>query len=195
MMGEGMEIVYRLGVHEQRRVHATLVETAQKRQTPLLPNLSHPLWLVGTTAFIAVMLLDWLARFLPRLVAGKIDFTSGSELFGLLLALIFLAIFVQGIGGIVSDLRSRLQAKAIWREGLDWGDHRLIAAPEGLTLRLSKYRAFYRWPAISEIRRTKDMLLLMITPYLAIPVPRRAFASASEEEDFTAFAEHQMLIG
>ena len=81
MNRERMELAYTLGAHDRRRVQSAIQDTAFKRRSRTILNLSHPLWMVAGMVFIVVILVRWLAHFLQRLWAGEVDFSSGSELF------------------------------------------------------------------------------------------------------------------
>ncbi len=72
-------------------------------------------------------------------------------------------------------------------EGVHWGAQDLIAGPEDLTLRRAARTAVYRWAAVRELRKTRTMILLMITSMDAVLVPRRAFASRKDEKRFCDF--------
>lgn len=77
-------------------------------------------------------------------------------------------------------------------EGVNWGDQKIKSGPDGLTVRFSARTTAYRWAAIRELRKTRTMILLMLTSIHAIPIPRRAFASAAEEERFCDFVHERI---
>ena len=78
------------------------------------------------------------------------------------------------------------------REGVHWGRQRLTADAERLTVELAARRSVYRWSAITEVWRTRDLLLLMLTPRTMIPIPRHAFEDEAEEEAFCTFVEERI---
>ncbi len=73
------------------------------------------------------------------------------------------------------------------QDGVHCGAQRMIAGPDDLTLRGAAWNAVYRWAAIRELRKTRAMILLMLTSVHFVPVPRRAFASRKDEERFCEF--------
>ncbi len=72
------------------------------------------------------------------------------------------------------------------------GAQQMIAGPEDLTVRRVAWTAVYRWAAIREMRKTRSMILLMLTSMHAIPVPRRAFASKTDERRFCDFVRDRI---
>jgi hypothetical protein len=102
----------------------------------------------------------------------------------LCLRILFIALIPFDWMGMLLD---RVGPAKRGQEDVHWGPQQMIAGPEDLTVRRAAHTAVYRWAAIRELRKTRTMILLMLTSVHTVPVPRRAFANRADEKRFCDF--------
>lgn len=180
------EIDFWLSAQDRLRVFEELARLSSKGKDPISRLLTVPLASVVINAFLVYICFEWLTRSLPELWRNGL--TSG-DLFGHLCGLFVTWLLVRNLVVFVTPFLSRHKGLG---KGVTWGAHRLLAGPEALTLSLSASETKYRWTAFLGLQKTKRMLLLMLTPRLAVPVPRWAFSSEAEEEAFCNFVEERI---
>jgi hypothetical protein len=184
-----MELSYELSARERESIQAKVDMLSLARKGVSLAAFNKPFWRVVIVLFLGFEVIRWLVGLLPSVLAGEVELSSFGEIFGLLLGLFLTWIVVDSLRYLVTDILRWLGAERIWRKGLHWGEHHLAVTPEKLSLRLADYESEYRWPAFTGFHKTKDMLLLTVTPWSAVAVPRRAFQSPAEESAFCDFVE------
>jgi hypothetical protein len=67
--------------------------------------------------------------------------------------------------------------------------HRVAISAEGVTDQTASTAATYRWEAITRLVRDRKHLYLYVTAASAIIIPRKAFDSDEEFDDFIAAVE------
>ena len=95
-----------------------------------------------------------------------------------------------------SDIRKR-SAKLL-REGQapgSTGRVQLTLLPEGLLSRSRSGESLLRWSATEKLVMDEQHLLLYYAPLLAVIVPRRAFASAADEQQFIEAVKRYQSAG
>ncbi len=107
----------------------------------------------------------------------------------LCLRIIFIVLIPFGWMGVLLD---RNGPATRGQDGVHCGTQRMIAGPDDLTLRGAAWNAVYRWAAIRELRKTRAMILLMVTSMHVITVPRRAFADRKDEKRFCDFVRSRV---
>lgn len=140
--------------------------------------------------FLGYEVFLWLKRLLPKVYAGNwAEILNTSTIFGNFMGLIFIIIIVQYLWLHTSNIWGPLTAARKGRKGVNWGKCKLDATPETLTIQLTWKSATYRWDVFTRLVKTKNMLILMLTPGSAVFIPRRTFESTADEDKFCAFLE------
>lgn len=186
MTAAPIEINFWLSAREHRRAFEELARLSAKGKDPMSYLLTNPIASVVINAFLAYICFEWLTRSLPELWRNGLN---ASDLFGHLFGLFVTWLLVRNIVNFAAPYLSRHKRLG---EGVTWGAHRLLASPDALTLSLSASETTYRWTAFLGLQKTKRLLLLMLTPRIAVPVPRWAFSSKAEEEAFCRFVEERI---
>lgn len=92
----------------------------------------------------------------------------------------FVALFAFFAAFIVPRLRARMSLQGpVARE-----QRNISVSPQGVSLESSVFAATYNWTAFTLIKETKDSLLLFTAPILALVLPKRAFSSPDELQQF-----------
>lgn len=194
MAPSGFDLTFVLSAEDRLRARAVVDGAAQKREGWALYFLSRPglsLAVMAATPVAGIAFLIWLAPW--QILTGDPQLLLRPK--GLLcLAVVVYAIWfvVRGVYQIATGQWRPLPTDGAGREGVHWGQHRMKATAEGLTLQLALHRSVYRWTAVAEIRRTRDLLLLMLAPRTMIAIPRSAFGGKGEEQAFCSFVEDRV---
>ncbi len=187
-----IELAYATTTKDWTRVQALLDRLALRRESMLLYILSHKalpfaleIPMSGACIFIVYIIL-------PKLLAKDVSsILSINTIFILVLVGFALWILGQTLWKLVAKSSDAEQSSRTGREGIHWGKHHLRATTESLSIRLSACQSVYSWNAISGLSKTKDFLLLQLTPRCAIAVPRRAFRSKTDETNFCEFVKRR----
>jgi hypothetical protein len=136
--------------------------------------------------------IAFLIRVLPKLLAKDVSELLDAKTI-LMLVLVGGAVWFLGWGlwQLVAYIRASGKSPRRGREGVHWGRHDLLATAESLSVRLPARRSVYRWGAFSGLKKTKNLLLLQLTPRSAVAVPRQAFKSKADEKTFCDFVRSQ----
>lgn len=170
-----------------------MINLALEKSDGFMNRLSRPplFWLIGVPCTYSIG--SWILGLIHHVRYGTLP--EGSWLdtaIGLVFAVAFLGFEVW----VTWDwMRRRFGVgKLGWigREGVDWGPHRVTATYDALCLERDKCRTTYRWPAILGIEESRHALLLTLTPYSAVVVPKSAFASGAVEQSFRDFVDRRI---
>jgi hypothetical protein len=92
----------------------------------------------------------------------------------------FVALFAFFVALIVPRLRARMSLGGpVARE-----QRNISVSPQGVSVESSVFSATYNWTAFTLIKETKDSLLLFTAPIVALILPKRAFSSPDELQQF-----------
>jgi hypothetical protein len=189
-----MELTYTLSAKDRERVFEFLRRrsSAAQKQEPAV--LSNPYVLLASNAFLIFMIVQWIVQLVPVVEShGVAELARGKYLAGNLIGIVLIIVVLQSLWSSAAGFLKRGGDKVPGNEGVNCGEHRLSATPNGLAVRLMQRAITYKWSAIQDIVQTKDLLLLLLTPRQAITVPRHAFKSESEEELFVEFIRRHMV--
>jgi len=190
---DGIELDYYLSAKDRQRVYDCLTNLSRKGQDATLFFMTHPYFMPIVYVFLSFMCIDWLARILSMVFAGNfVDILEPSALVSHLFGVIFTWYLLDQLWQFTARYWGQGKALRAGREGVNWGNHQLSATPEALTVCLAAHRTVYSWAAFSRLEKTKNMLLLMLTPGSAVAVPRWAFKSEAEEGNFCEFVRSRI---
>lgn len=189
-----MELSYELSAREREMIWGRLTRLSLARRGGPLLVFDKPVWRVVLVLTLGFMVIDGLVETVPAVLAGEVDLMRFGDTFSILMGLLMIWLLADSLHYLVIDALRWLRAGKIWQEGLHWGKHDLTVTPEALLLRMTGFESVYRWPAFTALHKTKNMLLLTITPGSAIAVPRRAFRSPAEEAAFCDFVEARIGV-
>ena len=194
MTTDPIELVFDLTAQDQARAKSYLLDQRFMKRDGLIERLWRPpwFWLVGVPCTLA--LLPWLIGVLDHFRQGVLpkDFGLMSVL-GLALALFFLGYEAKLI---LVWLRKQLGLDAQTgpnRKGARPCRHRITVRDDSLVVETETCRTTYQWPAITAIEENDRTLLLTLTPYTAIVVPKSAFASEALEQSFRGFVGQRIV--
>jgi hypothetical protein len=92
----------------------------------------------------------------------------------------FVALFAFCAALIVPRLRARMSLEGpVARE-----ERNILVSPQGVSVESSVFATTYNWTAFTLIKETKDSLLLFTAPIVALIIPKRAFLSPDELQQF-----------
>jgi hypothetical protein len=130
-------------------------------------------YLIWVLYLIGIFYLYW---------AFAIFFNSGytTETSSSILQFSFVALFAVCVALIVPRLRARISLKGPVAREL----RNISVSSQGLSIESPVFTATYNWTAFTFIKETKDSLLLFTAPIVALIVPKRAFSSANELQQF-----------
>lgn len=194
MTAGSFDLSFVLSAEDRLRARAVVDGSALKREDHTWYYLSWPALSFAVVVIkmtIGLAFLVWLAPW--HIIAGDPQNLLHPKA---LLCLAVVAYCVWLVGHGIADLaagRWRLrQRNSAGREGVHWGPQRMMADADGLFVELPMLKSVYRWTAIAEMRRTRDLLLLMLSPRKMIVIPRRAFDGEAEEQSFCDFVEDRI---
>jgi hypothetical protein len=147
---------------------------------------------------------DWLAlvRFIVRSTASNTTARLGrwlvSIVIGLALALTFslagitlhfpslIAGFAASTLLILITSRIRMRSMRPASDGYILGPRQVTVSDEGLRESSQKHELLFRWPAVRGAQVTGQHIFVMLDNNAALIVPRRAFSSDAEREQFVS---------
>ena len=192
MTREGLELTFTTTTKDWARVQALLNRWAVRRESPLVYILTHKGTAGVVHAVVAVVCLFILIRFGSRLLARDLsDMLDPMTI--LMVVLVGWALWPLGRGlwQLAAKAFASGKPSRTGREGVHWGPHHLLATADSLIVRLSARRSVYRWNAFTDLKTTKDLLLLQLTPRSAVAIPRHAFRSKADEATFCDFVQRR----
>lgn len=190
---ESIELDYYLSAKDRLRVYDCLVDLSRKGQDATAYFMTHPYFMPVLYAFLSFNCIDWLNSIFPVLWAGNwAEILGPSQIMGSLFGFAVTWYLLDNLWQFLSRYWGQEKALRAGREGVNWGTHQLSATPEALTVRLAAHRTIYNWAAFSGFEKSKQMLLLILTPGSAVAVPRWAFKSELEEGNFSEFVQSRI---
>ena len=131
--------------------------------------------------FLMAMALGAVTGFLvPRL---SIFFHAPSFAIGVLIGMFWLLWVLR-----MQSAKMRPQ-----NDGIILGQLELILENEGLRHRSARHESFFQWQAVRRIDETKNHIFIMVDRVAGIIVPRRSFASSTEQQQFLAELKRHSL--
>jgi hypothetical protein len=142
-------------------------------------------WSFAAVAIVAAILLVILDGTAPP------DQRVGDSSLGLVLKI---APWFLAVSAVLAVARSGLGVRRLW-EGQQHLQRpkRLEVSEEGIVLSDAVSRSELRWPAFSHAVETPNLLLLYLSNFSFQMVPKRAFASAAEADDFREIVRRMIV--
>jgi len=195
MTKEEIEITFVTTTKDWTRVRSLLDGLALRHHNMLFYVVAHK----GTAGAVHAAKLGVcifaVVHFLPKLLAKGVDqFLSVSTILTLAFVAWALWSLGQSLWQVVAKTLAPEESARTGCEGVHWGKHQLLATPESLSVRLSARHTVYSWSAFLGLKKTKNLLLLQLTPCSAVAVPRQAFGSKADETIFCDFVQKQACL-
>ena len=189
------ELTFATTTKDWTRVQSLLNAIALRRQNMLVYILTHKGVMAGAMhALLLGVSVFALIHFLPKLLARlSAETFNATTVLVLILVAYALWMLVRCLWKLVTIVFASEETSRTGREGVHWGLHHVLATTESLSVRLSACHSVYDWGAFLGLKKTRDFLLLQLTPRSAVTIPRQAFKSQADEMDFCTFVRSRII--
>ena len=163
----GIELTFATTTKDWARVQSLLNGLALRRENMLLYILTHKVMTGAARTLVSGVCILTVIYFLPKLLARDVGEILNATTI-LMLVLVGWALWKLGrsLWQMAAKTLASEESSRTGREGVHWGRHHLLATAESLSVRLSARHSVYSWSAFLGVKKTKDLLLLQLTPSL-----------------------------
>ena len=188
------ELTFETTTKDWTRVQSLLNALTLRRQNMLAYILVHKGIMAGALHALLLGICAFaVIHFLPKLLARlTVETFNATTVIWLILVGYALWTLARFLWKLVAKAFASEETSPMGREGVHWGLHDVLATTESLSVRLSACHSVYEWRALLGLEKTRDFLLLQLTPRSAVIIPRQAFKSQVDEIDFCAFVQSRI---